>query len=144
MIRSGIFVTIVLLFATIVEPANSSGNTHSVSLSPVALDYARKLIRQDHVVNDKRGEWAEHQASATDESEFMTQRGSEEYARWYLGIDESHRPDSKARYKFPFGDFKNVHRCALIAVRNRARQYGYADIERAATELLSLIPEQKE
>ena len=144
MIRSGIFVTIVLFFATIVEPANLSGNTHSVTLNPVALDYARKLISQDHVVNDKRGEWAEHQASATDESEFMKQRGSEEYARWHLGIDESHRSDSKARYKFPFGDFKNVHRCALIAAQTRARQYGYSDIEGAATELLSLIPEKQE
>jgi hypothetical protein len=58
-----------------------------------------------------------------------------EYAKWHLGIEERHGEKTKARYRFPFGDFKNVHRSALLAIRNRARQYGYLDIENAAAQL---------
>jgi hypothetical protein len=43
--------------------------------------------------------------------------------------------NTKRRYKFPYGDLKNVHRCGLLAVRARARQYGYTEIESAAAEL---------
>ena len=46
---------------------------------------------------------------------------------------------AKARYKFPFGNFQNIHRSALLAAKNRARQYGYGDIENAATRLLEMI-----
>src|SRR5262249_731402 len=46
------------------------------------------------------------------------------------------------RYKFPYGDFKNVHRCSLLAVKARARQYGYAQVENAATELERTINEK--
>jgi hypothetical protein len=65
--------------------------------------------------------------------------GFAEYRNWHLGIDETHAEDTKARYKFPFGDFKNIHRCALLAVRSRAHQYGYLDIEDAAIQLLEMI-----
>jgi hypothetical protein len=141
--RLTILGAVVLLWATPGGVRSSSNIGHTVSLNQRALDYARKLIAENHVVNDKRGEWARHQVSAAIETEFMQQHGSEEFARWHLGIDESHRADSKARYKFPFGDFRNVHRCALIAAQNRARQYGYADIEHAAKQLLDLIERKR-
>ena len=110
-----------------------------IRLNPIAFQYARKLISEGHVVNDKYGNWSGHKASTVDENAFISQHGPEEYSQWHLGIDESHGANSKARYKFPFGDFKAVHRCALIAVQNRARQYGYVEIENAARELLELI-----
>jgi len=65
--------------------------------------------------------------------------GFEEYAKWHLGIDERHAENSKARYKFPCGDFKNVHRCAVLAVQSRAGQYRHYDIEKAAIELREMI-----
>lgn len=134
----------IVLSAAIPVFSNPSGDRHrTVSLNPANLDYARKLISEGHVVNDKHGVWSDHKPSAEDENEFIRQHGSEEYGRWYLGIDESHRSGSKACNKFPFGDFKNVHRCALIAVQNRARQYRYRDIETAAAELLELVEQKR-
>jgi hypothetical protein len=47
--------------------------------------------------------------------------------------------NSKARYKFPYGDFESIHRCGLLAVKSRAHEYRYADIENAAAELLGMI-----
>ena len=73
------------------------------------------------------------------ENEFIRVHGFAEYRKWYLGIDETHGEGTKARYKFPFGDFKNIHRCGLLAVRSRAHQYGYVDIENAAIRLLEMI-----
>jgi hypothetical protein len=108
-------------------------------LNPAALDYARQLITQGRAVNDKHGEWGKHQPSIDNENEFIRSHQWEEYSRWHLAIDESHSANTKARYKFPLGDFYNVHRCALIAIQSRARQYKYSDIERAATELLKMM-----
>ena len=138
--RSAIVRAIVLILGSVVGLADSAEkHDHAVRLNQASFDFARKLITEGRVVNDKHGDWSAHKLSADDENEFVGQHGSEEYAAWHLGTDDSHPADSKARYKFPFGDFRNVHRCALIAAQSRARQYGYADIEKAAKELLDLL-----
>ena len=81
---------------------------------------------------------------AEEENEFIRVHGFAEYRKWHLGIDETHAEGTKARYKFPFGDFKNIHRCALLAVRSRAHQYGYFEIESAAIQLTKIISSKKE
>ena len=50
--------------------------------------------------------------------------------------------ETKERYGFPYGDFRRVHRSGLIAAKQRAAQNDYADIERAADSLLSLLDQQ--
>jgi hypothetical protein len=35
--------------------------------------------------------------------------------------------------------FANIHRCGLLAVKSRAREYGYFDIEDAAAKLIEMI-----
>ena len=112
---------------------------HTVRLNQDAFDYARELIKQGHVVADGRGGWSRHQPSAEEENEFIRLHGFGEYAKWHLGIDGAHGEKTKARYKFPVGDFKNVHRCALLAVESRAAQYKHYDIENAALELHKMI-----
>jgi hypothetical protein len=120
-----------------------SPRAERLKLNHAALDYARQLIAENHVVNDKHGTWREHRLSAEEENAFLRDHGFQEYSRWHLAIDESHRHETKAHYKFPFGDYKNVHRCALIAAQNRARQYHYSDIERAAAQLLRLVESKR-
>jgi len=94
-----------------------------------------QLIRQGQVVADGKGAWTEHRPSADEENDFIRLRGFPEYAKWHLGIDRRFPENSKQRYKFPYGDFKNVHRCGLLAVKARAQQYGYQEIGNAAAEL---------
>jgi hypothetical protein len=118
-------------------------NSDPIKVNLAALEYAKKLIQQGHVIVDKRNGWSDQQPSAEEENEFIRQYGFEEYAKWHLGIDERHAENSKARYKFPYGDFENVHRSALLAVKNRARQYTYSDIENAAVQLLGIIHSEK-
>jgi hypothetical protein len=125
-------------------PAFSFAQSRAVRLNENALAYAQELIAQARVVVDKKNAWRDHHPRAEEENEFIRAHGFAEYDKWHLGIDQTHGEGTKARYKFPFGDFKNIHRCALLAVRSRAHQYGYSDIENAAMRLLQSIDSKKE
>jgi hypothetical protein len=111
----------------------------AVKLNRKAYDHARSLIKADKVVVDERDDWSEHQPSAADENRFIEKHGFSEYGKWHLGIDDEQDEDTKARYKFPYGDFNNVHRCALLAAESRAGQYKYDDIEHAAHDLHGML-----
>jgi hypothetical protein len=65
--------------------------------------------------------------------------GFEEYSKWHLGIDDEQSEDTKRRYSFPYGDFKKVHRCALLSAESRAGQYKHFDIENAVAHLHGMI-----
>jgi hypothetical protein len=111
----------------------------AVKLNKQAFSYAKSLVTEDKVVLDDRDGWSEHQPSADEENDFIREHGFEEYAKWHLGIDDDYDEDTKGRYKFPYGDFKNVHRCAVISAESRAGQYKYDDIERAAHQLHEMM-----
>jgi hypothetical protein len=64
------------------------------------------------------------------ENDFLRVHGFSEYAKWYLGIDDCYPENTKRRYKFSYGDFKNVHRCGAFSVQSRAGEYRYSEIEK--------------
>jgi hypothetical protein len=111
----------------------------SITLNRAALLNAHELISERRLILDKKAAWQKDKPSAAQKNEFVRLRGFEEYGKWHLGIDRRHKVASKAHYKFPFGDFKALHRCGLLAVKARAHEYGYADIETAADQLLTEI-----
>ena len=108
-------------------------------LNDQAFQHAQELIRQGQAVLDERDMWSEHQPSAQKENEFIQQHGFGEYGKWYLGIDPDHGSDTKARYKFPYGDFERVHRCGALSAEVRAGQRKYDDIESAAAHLHGML-----
>jgi hypothetical protein len=110
-----------------------------VRLHDSAYDYARSLIAEGHYVFDERDAWSEHQPSAAEENRIIQEQGLHEYGRWYLGIDDEVNPDTKGHYKFPYGDFRDAHRCGLLAAESRAGQRKYLDIEGAAAHLHGMI-----
>ncbi|HWF74595.1 MAG TPA: hypothetical protein VG186_14690 [Solirubrobacteraceae bacterium] len=107
-----------------------------MKLNQPAHEYAQRLIAEGKVALDGRDDWSEHQPTAEDENRFIEEHGMGAYARWHLGIDEGQGEDTKARYRFPYGDFEVVHRCGVLAAESRAGQYKHFDIERAAAHLL--------
>jgi len=111
----------------------------SVTLNNKGFDFAKKLINEGHVVADDRDAWSKHQPSAQEENEFIRLHGFDEYSKWHLGIDDEESEDTKGRYKFPYGDFKDVHRCGVLSAESRAGQYKYLDIENAAAHLHGMI-----
>jgi len=126
-------IALVILFCAIIDiHAQSRG---SIRLNQDAFTFAVQLIKEGHFIADSKGVWSGHQPSADEENEFIRLHGFSEYANWHLGIDDHYPENTKQRYKFPYGDFKNVHRCGLLAAKARARQYGYTEIENAAAKL---------
>jgi hypothetical protein len=115
----------------------------AVKLNKSAFEHAKKLVNDGHVVIDERDAWSEHQPSAEEENEFIRLFGFGEYGKWHLGIDDEENEDTKARYKFPYGDFEDVHRCAVLAAESRAGQYKYQDIENAAAHLHGMLENTK-
>ena len=111
----------------------------AVEINRRGFEHAQQLISDGRAVADERDDWSEHQPSAEDENRFIERHGMAEYGKWHLGIDDEKSRGTKARYKFPYGDFSKVHRCALLAAESRAGQYKYRDIELAAAHLHGAI-----
>ena len=110
----------------------------SITLNKAAVAFAKDLIKNGKIKNDE-GHWGQHNPDSKAENAFLQKHEIDEYAQWHLGEDKSQNEDNKGRYKFPYGDFKTVHRDGLIAAKERAAQQGYHDIEKAADELLSAL-----
>jgi hypothetical protein len=106
-----------------------------------AFAYAKDLIKEKQVTFDERDAWSEHQPNAEEENEFIRLHGYDEYGRWHLGIDDEQDKQTKKRYKFPYGDFRTVHRCGVLSAESRAGQYKHNDIEKAAAHLHGMIEE---
>jgi hypothetical protein len=99
-----------------------------------AVIRARSLIRGRQYVLDS--DWDEAQPRADDENAFLERRGWDEYAAWHLGLTRGASDETKARHAYVFGDFRRVHRMALIACVFRASQWRHKAIELAAHDLL--------
>jgi hypothetical protein len=111
----------------------------AVKLNERAYEYARDLIVAGSYVIDDRDGWSEHQPSARQENDYIERHGIAEYAKWHLGVDDEMDENRKGHYKFPYGDFQNVHRCALLAAESRAGQRKYYDIELAVAHLHGML-----
>jgi hypothetical protein len=116
----------------------------AVKLNKRAFEHAKELVKEGHVIFDERDAWSEHQPSTEEENEFIRTHGMDEFAKWHLAIDDEQSEGTKGRFKFPYGDFKNVHRCAVISAESRAGQYKHLDVEQATAHLHGMIDEAKQ
>lgn len=105
-------------------------NQHAVKRAARLID-ARQYVLE--------GDWGELQPRAEDENAFLTSHSWEEYAEWHLGLREGASDETKARHAFVYGDFRRVHRVALIACVYRAAEWRHKEIELAAHELLQRL-----
>src|SRR6266576_1524770 len=135
-VRSTAFVhSIVIAVSLFAIGAVAAQSQKSIELNEIAFTFAMELIKERQALPDRKGGWTKHRPTADEENEFIRLHGFAQYAKWHLGIDRRFPENSKRRYKFPSGDFKNIHRCGLLAAKARARQYGYEEIVNAAAEL---------
>jgi hypothetical protein len=111
----------------------------AVRLNERSYDHAKALAGEGRVVIDGRDAWSEHQPTAQEENAFIERHGLGEYAKWHLGIDDGVPETKKGRYKFPYGDFRDVHRCGVLSAESRAGQRKYVDIELATAHLHGML-----
>ena len=109
----------------------------SYALNEPAVRKARELIEaRQYVLNS---DWGDVQPGAEAQNAFLEGHSWEEYAAWHLGLTEGANDETKARHAFVYGDFRRVHRTALIASVYRASEWRHKDVELAAHDLLQLL-----
>jgi hypothetical protein len=107
------------------------------SVNPEGVEHVRALIEARQYVLDS--DWGQVQPGAEAQNAYLGKHGWAEYAAWHLGLTEGATDETKARYAFVAGDFRRVHRSALIACVYRAAEWRHKDVELAAHELLQLL-----
>ena len=122
------------------EEANADYYAES-KLNQKGYDKAKSLIESDNV--DVSGDWS---FSSEDGNKLLGEDGDdwENYAKWFLLINEDASEETKDRYKFPFGKNDKVYRKGLTAIRQRAGQFGYTDVFEAAGKLIEMIDKKDE
>jgi hypothetical protein len=107
----------------------------AVKLHRPGYDHAKKLVGEGATTLDERDDWSEHQPSAAEENEFIEEHGWAAYGRWHLGKDDEQDAETKAHWKYPYGDFETVHRCAVLSAESRAGRNDHREIELAVAHL---------
>jgi len=109
----------------------------SYSVNDRGAARARELIEKRQYVLDS--DWGEVQPRAAAENAYLESHSWDDYAAWHLGLTDGAPDETKARYAFVFGDFRRIHRSAIIACHYRAAEWRHKEIELAAHELLQLL-----
>lgn len=109
----------------------------SYQLNDAAVEHTRTLIKSRQYVLDS--DWGDAQPDAAAENAYLQNHTFDDYAAWHLGLTEGATDGTKARYAFVVGDFRRVHRSALIACVYRAAEWRHKTVEVAAHELLQLL-----
>jgi len=109
-------------------------------LNSKGYDHATTLVEGDNV--NKDSEWS---FTSEDGNALLGEDGDDwdNYAKWFLLVDEDAKEETKGRYKFPFGKDGKIYRKALTAIRQRAAQFDYVDVFEAAGKLIDMIDEEK-
>ncbi len=107
------------------------------TVNRAAVQHARKLIDGRQYVLDSV--WGDVQPSTDDENAYLERHSWEEYGAWHLGLTDDANDETKARHAFVFGDFRRIHRSAIIACHFRAAEWRHKEVELAAHDLLQLI-----
>lgn len=103
-------------------------------VNDAAVARARELIAAKQYVLDS--DWGDVQPDAEAENAYLERHSWDDYAAWHLGLTDGASDETKGRHAFGYGDFRRVHRAALIACVYRAAEWRHKQVEVAAHELL--------
>ena len=109
------------------------------SVNDDAVRHVRDLIDKRQYVLDS--DWGQVQPDAAAQNAYLERHSWGEYAAWHLGLTAGANDETKARYAFVAGDFRRVHRSALIACVYRASEWRHKEVELAAHDLLQRLDE---
>jgi hypothetical protein len=109
----------------------------SYGVNEAAVAQARKLIDARQYVLDS--DWGDAQPRAEEQNAYLARHDWDAYAEWHLGLTDGAGDHTKARYAFVCGDFRRIHRTALIACVYRASEWRHKAVELAAHDLLQYL-----
>ncbi len=109
------------------------------SVNEAGVEHIRSLIDKKQYILDST--WSDVQPDAQAQNAYLDRHSWSDYSGWHLGLTEGPAEDTKARYAFCVGDFRRVHRSAVIACVHRAAEWRHKAVERAAYDLLQHLDE---
>jgi hypothetical protein len=113
----------------------------AIKLNHRGFQHAKTLVGRRRVLLDEQEAWGEHRPTSRQRDAFIRSHGIRSYGTWFLGIDTDAAEGTKARHKYPYGDFVMVHRCAVLSAEVRAVQYKCAPVAAAAAHLHGMLDE---
>lgn len=113
----------------------TEGKAMSIDTNKAGITYANSLIKAGKI---NEGSWS---FSASDGNKLLGEDGEDwkNYSKHHLAIDTEQDEETRGYYKFPFAKGEEIYRRGVVAVKQRATQQGYTDIEDAADKLLTAI-----
>lgn len=106
----------------------------SYAVNRRAMERAKARIAAHQYVLDS--DWGEVQPDAAAENRYLESHTWDEFAEWHLGLTDGATDETKGRFAFVMGDFRRIHRTALIACQFRAAEWRHKAVELAAHDLL--------
>jgi hypothetical protein len=113
----------------------------SYSVNPDGVAWAQHLIDSGQYV--LQSDWGQAQPRPGDQNDYLRAHSWEDYSRWYLGLTDGAREETKARYAFAYGDFRRLHRMGIIACHYRAAEWRHKEIELVAHDLLQRLDNRR-
>lgn len=113
----------------------------AITLNASAIEHAKKLIQAGEV-ESLSDDWNEQKPTPTEVDNFIRTHFMKEYGLWFLGRNSDIKDTNKEHYVYPYGDLKEVQRCALVDSIKQAEKRGHKDIVQAAKELLAIVDQK--
>jgi hypothetical protein len=120
----------------------TKGNDMAIVLNEAAVDRVKYLIEAGEVTS-LDSDWNEEKPTPTEIEEFLEAHDMKEYGEWFLGKNDQFDAEVKEHYEYPYGDLREVQRCALVHSHAQAEQKGDKEIMHVIKELITLIDERK-
>lgn len=117
------------------------GNVMAIVLNKAAVDRAKYLIESGEVTSFD-SDWNEEKPTPTEVEQFLEAHDMPEYGEWFLGKNDQFEPGIKEHYEYPYGDLREVQRCALVDSHAQAQKRGDEEIVHVIKELIELIDEK--
>jgi hypothetical protein len=111
----------------------------TVKLNEQAFEHAKYLVQKGQTAKDERDDWSEHAPTADEQNAYLDKHGWRDYGLWFLGVETDMDTETKGHYKFPYGDFRRLHRCGVISAESRAAQNDHDDITKALEKLHEML-----
>lgn len=115
------------------------GDSMAKKLNKRGYELAQQMIKHGFEIEHDENNWSEVKPSVQETTEYLDTHDLEEYGAWFLGIDTEAKENSQAKFVYPFGDFKVVHKSALLETETKARTNNDNEIAEAAKRLLQMI-----
>jgi len=115
----------------------------AVTLHKPGYDYAVAIIKKGLEIEHDSNNWEAVKPTQDEIVRYLNTHTLDEYGLWFLGIDSSRDPKDKSKFMYPYGDFKVLHKSALIAALKEAAKNNHEEIKTAAQKLVAMVGTKK-